>query len=63
MQPIAMMLLRFGEDILITLDKMKSSRDELVNNNENNLFLKVIWSVQKCSSFTPILPQHSVGAD
>ena len=34
MQPITMMLLRFGEDILITLEKMKTSRDELMNNNE-----------------------------
>ena len=53
MQPITMMLLRFGEDILITLEKMKTSRDELMNNNEKYFFLKVIWSVQKCSSFTP----------
>ena len=63
MQPITMMLLRFGEDILITLDKMKPSRDELVNNNENNFFLKVICFVQKCSSFTLTLLEHSVGAD
>ena len=34
MQPITMMLLRLGEDILITLNKMKPSRDELVNNNK-----------------------------
>ena len=59
MQPITMMLLRFGEDILITLEKMKTSRDELMNNNERYFFLKAIWSVQKCSSFTPTLLQHS----